>query len=160
METPTDTRPTAPDLTRGVPRSPFDEIEGFAWLPRMLDKLRAHHAGTGGDYMPFPCPGDRAFLRHFGLQAEAFESVVRGGADDATVGAWVADRARGDRATFRKSLASLPDNPVMAWLVRLYLAGVKRKLRQTRPDLDVSGITSLGRRLCVEEGHPLPGFPS
>lgn len=156
METRTEHRPAALDLTRSVPRSPFEEIEGFAWLPRLLDKLRAHHAGTAGDYMPFPCPGDRDFLRHFGLSATDLEAVVRNRADDAAIGAWVAERARGDRDTYRKSLRSLPDNPIMALLVRLYLASVKRKLRQTHPHLDVSAITSLGHRLCVEEGHPLP----
>lgn len=157
METPTDTHPIAPDLNRSVPRSPFDEIAGFPWLPRLLDKLRAHQAGTAGDYMPFPCPGDRNFLRHFGLPADELEAMVRNGADDETVGNWASERAKGDRETFRKSLASLPDNPFMALLVRLYLAGVKRKLRQTHPHLDLSAITSLGIRLCVEEGHPLPG---
>jgi hypothetical protein len=157
LDTQTEIRPLALDLTRTVPRSPFDEIEGFAWLPRLIDKTRAHHAGTAGDYLAYPCPGDRGFLLHFGIPVGPLEDLIRSGADDGAIGKWVAAHtSRGNRERYSKSLGNLPDNPFMSLLVRLYLAGVRRSLRQTHPHLDVSAITSLGHRLCVEEGHPLP----
>lgn len=70
----------APDLTKQVPRSPFDELEGFAWLPRMIDKARATFAGTNGDYTPFPCPGDKQFLRYFGIDAGELGRLIVPGA--------------------------------------------------------------------------------
>ncbi len=45
----------AKDLTVKVPRGLYAELEGYAWLPRMLDKGRATLAGTAGGY-PFGCP--------------------------------------------------------------------------------------------------------
>src|ERR1700722_18429694 len=40
----------AKDLTAEAPRGLDAELEGYAWLPRMLDKARATLAGTAGSY--------------------------------------------------------------------------------------------------------------
>jgi hypothetical protein len=47
----------AKDLTAQAPRGLDAELEGYAWLPRMLDKARATLAGTAGSYL-FGCPVD------------------------------------------------------------------------------------------------------
>lgn len=49
----------AKDLTKECPRSPYAEMGGFPWLPRLIDKVRAKHAGTIGAYIPYPCGSER-----------------------------------------------------------------------------------------------------
>ena len=39
------------DLTRDVPRSPYEKLGGIVFLPRSIDKGRAELAGTLGDYV-------------------------------------------------------------------------------------------------------------
>jgi Domain of unknown function (DUF5069) len=51
------------DLAREEPRAMEETLEGYAWLPRMIDKARAADAQTLGDYV-HPCPVD---LRCLGL---------------------------------------------------------------------------------------------
>ena len=38
------------DLTKGPPSSPYDKLGGIVFLPRSIDKMRAHLAGTAGEY--------------------------------------------------------------------------------------------------------------
>lgn len=45
------------DLRTDIPRNPFDQIDGYAWLPRLIDKTRAYFAGTKGSYTRYPSPG-------------------------------------------------------------------------------------------------------
>src|SRR4029079_14292870 len=51
----------ARDLRDGGPRAFGLEIEGYAHLPRMLDKARATLAGTAGTYQ-FGCPVDHTCM--------------------------------------------------------------------------------------------------
>src|SRR5205823_5660647 len=51
-------RSMPPDLTTHTPHGLDAELEGYAWLPRMLDKARATLAGTAGEYQ-FGCPVDQ-----------------------------------------------------------------------------------------------------
>lgn len=49
---------------------PLDcELEGYAWIPRMLDKARATLAGTNGSYM-FGCPVDHTCMARLGVSPE------------------------------------------------------------------------------------------
>ncbi|MCW2985333.1 MAG: hypothetical protein JWR63_2903 [Conexibacter sp.] len=67
------------------PFRPLDAtLEGYAWLPRMIDKSRAARAGTLGDAV-HPCPVDRRCLRLLGLELETFGAIVAGAPDDAAV---------------------------------------------------------------------------
>jgi mannose-6-phosphate isomerase-like protein (cupin superfamily) len=50
-------------------------LEGYAWLPRMIDKARAARAGTLGDAV-HPCPVDRRTLKHLGVSFEDFTAIV------------------------------------------------------------------------------------
>ncbi|MCB0880719.1 MAG: DUF5069 domain-containing protein [Thermoleophilia bacterium] len=72
---------------------PMDaELEGYSWLPRMIDKSRAARAGTLNDLV-HPCPIDGLCLERLGLDVEEFGDVVAANPDDASVLA--ALRARG-----------------------------------------------------------------
>jgi quercetin dioxygenase-like cupin family protein len=59
-------------------------LDGYAWLPRMIDKSRAAAAGTLGDAV-HPCPVDRRCLALLGIDVETFGAVVGRSADDAEV---------------------------------------------------------------------------
>ena len=59
----------AKDLTVEAPRGLDAELEGYAWLPRMLDKARATLAGTAGSY-PFGCPVDHTCMARLGIAPE------------------------------------------------------------------------------------------
>jgi quercetin dioxygenase-like cupin family protein len=59
-------------------------LDGYAWLPRMIDKSRAAREGTLGDAV-HPCPVDRRCLALLGIDFESFSEVVARAADDAEV---------------------------------------------------------------------------
>jgi hypothetical protein len=59
-------------------------LEGYAWLPRMIDKARNHRAGTLGDYV-HPCPVDKRCLGLLGIDVEQFWTVIDEHDDDAGV---------------------------------------------------------------------------
>jgi quercetin dioxygenase-like cupin family protein len=64
---------------------PIDaSLEGYAWLPRMIDKSRAARAGTLGG-TKHPCAVDRRCLALLGIDVETFGEVVARSADDAEV---------------------------------------------------------------------------
>lgn len=51
------------------PRGLDAELEGYAWIPRMLDKARATLAGTNGSYL-FGCPVDHTCMARLGVSPE------------------------------------------------------------------------------------------
>jgi quercetin dioxygenase-like cupin family protein len=59
-------------------------LDGYAWLPRIIDKSRAARAGTLGDGV-HPCPVDRRCLALLGIDFETFTKVVARSTDDAEV---------------------------------------------------------------------------
>jgi hypothetical protein len=146
------------DLATQVPRSPFDELEGFCWLPRLIDKKRAHDAGTDGEYSPYPCPGDKGFLKAFGVEAGPLGDVIKGGADDAAVTAWVVanakDASAATKAAYRAQLIGPHTNLVFALFTR-YLA-YKNRAAIARHGVDRSKLDSIPKVLAAEEGHPVP----
>lgn len=78
----------AKNLREVSPRSPYETINGFAILPRTIDKCRAVTAGTQGEYH-FNCPLDKALFSFKAIDADAFKAVVDGGASDEEIGKWV-----------------------------------------------------------------------
>lgn len=74
----------AKDLTVEKPRGPRVELEGYAWLPRMLDKARATLAGTAGDYL-FGCPVDHTCLARLGISPELLLELAARYSDDSAV---------------------------------------------------------------------------
>jgi mannose-6-phosphate isomerase-like protein (cupin superfamily) len=74
----------ARDLTVEKPR-PFGlELEGYAHLPRMLDKARATLAGTAGRYQ-FGCPVDHTCMARLGVTPELVLDLAARHADDGRV---------------------------------------------------------------------------
>jgi hypothetical protein len=69
------------DLTKEAPRSPYDELGGYAILPRTIDKCRSVIAGMQGEYH-FNCPLDKALFGFKELDAEDFKSFIEAGHDD------------------------------------------------------------------------------
>ena len=81
------TRLPPPDLAIHPPRSMDATLEGYAWLPRMIDKARASRAGTIGTFR-YPCPIDRACLTRLDLDPDTFADVASSlGHDDAILAA-------------------------------------------------------------------------
>ena len=142
--------PQALDLTREFPRSPFDAIAGYFWLPRLIDKTRAHFAGTRGEYAAYPCPSDQRFLSFYGLDADKLGEVIKSGASDDEIAAWIGQngtkRTPEEAAEFYKGFAMPPADPTVAG----YLA---EAAKATAPGKD---ITSWAQRICIEENHPFP----
>jgi Domain of unknown function (DUF5069) len=63
------------DLAREEPRPMDDELAGYAWLPRLIDKGRAFAAGTLGTYY-HPCPVDLRALDLLGVSPERFRAIA------------------------------------------------------------------------------------
>jgi quercetin dioxygenase-like cupin family protein len=74
----------AKDLTAEAPRGFEAELEGYAWLPRMLDKARATLAGTVGSYQ-FGCPVDHTCMARLGIAPELVLDLAARHADDHAV---------------------------------------------------------------------------
>ncbi|MGP6156414.1 MAG: DUF5069 domain-containing protein [Vulcanimicrobiaceae bacterium] len=72
----------APDLNTTPPRSGREKLGRYAWLARLADKVRAEHAGSGGDYVAY-CGLSRAFLERTCVSEADFDKLIRGGASDA-----------------------------------------------------------------------------
>src|SRR4051812_26752250 len=84
-------RPTLPegvraarDLRDGEPRAFGVELEGYAHLPRMLDKARATLAGTAGRYQ-FGCPVDHTCMARLDVTPELVLDLAARHADDRCV---------------------------------------------------------------------------
>lgn len=74
----------AKDL-REVEPAPLDcELDGYAWIPRMLDKARATIAGTQGRYQ-FGCPVDHTCMARLGVAPELVLELAERYDDDRDV---------------------------------------------------------------------------
>lgn len=143
--------PKALDLTKEFPRSPYDALAGFFWLPRLIDKARAGFAGTRGDYSEYPCGADKNFIAFYGLDTDALGKLIQSGATDDEIAAWVMEhqkpRTAAEAMEFYQGMAKPPADPGLA----AYLAEQAKALDPTRNDID-----SFTKLICVEEGHPFP----
>ena len=50
-------------------------LEGYAWLPRLIDKARAARAGTLGDVV-HPCPVDRRCMELLGIGVATLHAII------------------------------------------------------------------------------------
>lgn len=57
------------------------ELEGYVYLPRMIDKARATLAGTAGTYQ-FGCPLDHTCMARLGVTPEVVLDAIRRHEDD------------------------------------------------------------------------------
>ncbi|MDB5101742.1 MAG: hypothetical protein JWM80_6163 [Cyanobacteria bacterium RYN_339] len=145
---------TAKDLTKEYPRSPYDELAGFPWLPRLIDKVRALGAGKIGEYTPFPCGGDKNWLGLVGIEADAIKAKIDSGASDQEITEWVKANASAEAAKNIEGFKQYAVQPAQGEMAG-YLAGAVEELKKARPELDLSKADNFGRLICIEEGHPL-----
>lgn len=148
---------TVRDLTKTVPRSPYEELGGYPWLARLIDKVRALAAGKLGEYTSFPCGGDQIFLGAVEVHAASLKAQIDHGATDDEIVAWLkANGAPGHMENMGGLVAQLhapiEDGPQIEMLNT-----AKRALAKARPDLDVSGAANFIHLICLEEGHMVPG---
>jgi hypothetical protein len=74
------------------PRSPREQMDGWVYLPRFVDKIRLHLAGRlSKDYQANFAHGgfDAKWLEAAGLRADDFIAVVRDSITDGQVCDWV-----------------------------------------------------------------------
>ena len=139
------------DLTKGVPRSPYESLGGIVFLPRAIDKARADLAGSLGEYI-----SRRGFSKDLvdflGLSVEDFTEAVRTRATDASVWDWV-----------KSQMTRTPDE-IAAWNTRMmtrapvtpeskqrYLTGLEKMGQGHRVDL-----VRQFDRLDLDEGRDVP----
>jgi hypothetical protein len=81
----------AKDLAHENPAPMEAKLAGYPWLPRMIDKARASHAGTLGTYYRYPCPIDQACLELLGINADSFREIAHHATEDQEVVNGLAD---------------------------------------------------------------------
>lgn len=102
------------NLTLEYPRSPNEKMAGLAHIPRMIDKARAAHQNTLGEYI-FPCPLDEMLLEFVGVDFKEFAEISQS-ENDAGVAAWVKEKCRHQNAESLEKinealLNKKPDDP-------------------------------------------------
>lgn len=84
------------DLTKAPPRSPREELDGLANLPRSIDKMRAHL--PGGKPGVYNIPGFTAImLETIGLTEDQFREAVAQAKTDDDVAAWLRAHANTEK---------------------------------------------------------------
>jgi hypothetical protein len=58
------------------------EVDGIAWLPRLIVKARLKLRGEMPDDLMYGCAGDRPFLRKMNMDLPGFLKLVRESGDD------------------------------------------------------------------------------
>ena len=58
------------------------EVDGIAWLPRLIVKARLKLRGEMPDELMYGCAGDRPFLRRMKMTLPQFLELVRDSGDD------------------------------------------------------------------------------
>ena len=93
-----------------APRSPREEMAGWAYLPRLVDKIRLHLAGRlAQDYQEnYLYKGfDKLWCDRAGISPEALVEVVRNSLTDGEVCDWVSRNSKAtpaDRTAHREFL--------------------------------------------------------
>lgn len=102
------------NLVQEFPRSPREKLAGLVHIPRMVDKARAAHQNTLGEYI-YPCPLDQIMLEFLRVDSDTFKKKANEDTED-TFSKWVEtqcqNRSLGDKdAVNNKFLNSQPDSP-------------------------------------------------
>lgn len=95
------------------PRSPRETMCGWAYLPRLIDKIRLHLAGKlHADYQAnFGKGFDALWLERAGLNLEPLIEVVRGSITDGEVADWVLKNVRKTEADKKAHAERLLGSP-------------------------------------------------
>jgi len=116
------------DLAQAPPRSPFDMLDGYVFLPRLIDKARAHLTEKLGAYT-YGKPGslDAFFFTQHGITPEEFAKAVRAAGSDQEVVTWFSMRTRIKTPNaikeYNRKFASLA--PTSAESVKSFMCHVK-----------------------------------
>lgn len=115
-------------MTKPIPklRGAFEQLDGWIWLPRYLDKIRLHAAGRlPKEYQEcFGIRTDGLWLAEVGLSHEGFSATVCDLRDDGAVIGWLrrhVAKSPEEKARFNHWLASRPheagpsDPELIAW---------------------------------------------
>jgi hypothetical protein len=118
-------------------RRPTHKLAGCVWLPRFVDKVRHHLAGTlEPDFVrPFchPLATDGAFLSHFAFEKDEIIQVVRASnSEDAPVERWFLSYPQysADRVAAWNQLApnigkeGFPMRRGFLWVMQQYYGGI------------------------------------
>lgn len=139
------------DLTKGVPRSGHDTIGGIVMLARAIDKMRAHLAGTLGEYVAHRGISVDVF-ELFGSDAATFEEIVRThDTDEDVLASLVAIKqpTAEEVAAFNLDMLTWPVNDAPA------LARMHGRMTEDGHG-DRLDITSSFDRLDLDEGREVP----
>ena len=128
---------SAPDLTKRPPRSPRQQLGGYALLPRMLDKGRAEIAGQSGEYH-YNCPLDQRFVQFVGIDPAALREQLAAGKGDGEILAWINETAQHKRTPWEIEQWSdymQRRSPESDAETRAYFGEMLSKLSETREDI-------------------------
>ncbi|HET7560595.1 MAG TPA: DUF5069 domain-containing protein [Limnochordia bacterium] len=135
-----------------VPRSPREQLAGYYHLPRLIDKARAHLAGTlPADYQNNFTKGfDQRFLDFTGIAAEAFIQAVAEHKTDEAIAGWVTQHAK----------THTPEE-LQAWnedFRRLVPRDPERivRMREAAGAADRTDVTTYFDLIDLDEGRPVP----
>lgn len=85
--------PTGKTVPMSVLPAKTDEVDGIAWLPRLIDKARIKLRGEMPTELMYGCGGDRPFLRSMNVElAEFLRLVWLSGSDNAKIVQYVKTR--------------------------------------------------------------------
>jgi hypothetical protein len=73
-------------------------LGGYAFLARVIDKVRAEHAGTNGEYIGY-CPLSMALLDTTGVSKGDFDALITKGASDDEIVKYFDEHVPADRKT-------------------------------------------------------------
>jgi hypothetical protein len=138
------------DLRTQFPRSPKEQLDGYAHVARIIDKARAHNAGLLGEYI-YNCPMDQSWFQFTGVTAEAFAEAVKS-RDDRQMAEWIQEKAKPHSASEieawnRALLSRTPSSPES----QERFLSTRRKLAPERTD-----ITTWPDLIDLEEGRTVP----
>ncbi|MNS57756.1 hypothetical protein D3C72_906540 [compost metagenome] len=75
-----------------TPRSPYESVGGYVWLPRLLDKVRQAQSGEPGEYFVLEAsPLDQVALRLWGVRGRQIREWVQEGLSDEAIAQRVAE---------------------------------------------------------------------
>ena len=84
---------------RWVPKSPREEIDGFVWLPRLLDKARQTMKAGPGEFLALEASFlDRAFLRRWQVSGDQIREWLTEGRSDEAISREIGARACATKA--------------------------------------------------------------
>lgn len=140
------------DLTKDVPRSPYERLGGIVFLPRAIDKGRADIEGKLGDYLS-RTGFSEVLLDFLGLSVDGFLNALREREADEQVLEWVSAnmtaRSADEIEEFNRAFIDrTPQNEEEWERYRSFLAEIGQSHR--------TDITRQFDRLDLDEGREVP----